>query len=260
MQIKVGADPELFVKAGEQYVSCHGLIPGTKRNPYPVQKGAVQVDGMAAEFNIDPASTKQEFVTNIRTVMAQLREMIPAGAALDIVPVAEFPKEVMDAAPDEAKELGCDPDYNAYTGMANARPDASDNIRTAAGHVHIGWTEGADIHSPMHFGMCCDLVKQLDCTLGLWSVINDPDTIRKTKYGKAGAFRPKPYGVEYRVMSNFWLKSDNLIGQVFDITTRSVNWMLDKRFLYREFRDAPMFINGNRTYWARQQLRVWGLV
>jgi hypothetical protein len=35
-------------------------------------------------------------------------------------------------------------------------------------------------------------------------------------YGKAGAVRAKSYGVEYRVLSNFWLKSEELMGEVYD--------------------------------------------
>ena len=40
-------------------------------------------------------------------------------------------------------------------------------------------------------------------------------------YGKAGAFRPKPYGMEYRVLSNFWLTSDVHMGNVFHLVSRA---------------------------------------
>ena len=53
--ITVGADPELFVKKGRSFQSAYGMIPGTKQKPKKVIKGAVQVDGMALEFNIDRA-------------------------------------------------------------------------------------------------------------------------------------------------------------------------------------------------------------
>jgi len=46
--------------------------------------------------------------------------------------------------------------------------------------------------------------------LGIPSVHLDTDTLRKSLYGKAGAFRPTSYGLEYRVLSNFWLKSEEL--------------------------------------------------
>jgi len=54
-QILVGCDPEYFVKKNGIFQSAHGLIMGDKKNPQKVRNGAVQVDGMAVEFNIDPA-------------------------------------------------------------------------------------------------------------------------------------------------------------------------------------------------------------
>lgn len=53
----IGADPEVFVGREGQFFSAHGLVPGNKRRPHKVDRGAVQVDGMALEFNIDPASS-----------------------------------------------------------------------------------------------------------------------------------------------------------------------------------------------------------
>jgi hypothetical protein len=67
--ILIGADPELFVftRSGKP-VSAHDLIPGTKYEPHEVGNGAVQVDGVAAEFNIDPAANEDEFFFNIAFV------------------------------------------------------------------------------------------------------------------------------------------------------------------------------------------------
>ncbi len=57
-----GCDPELFVINDEGvFVSAEGLIPGDKQNPYKVPGGAIQVDGMAAEFNIDPVTNYADF-------------------------------------------------------------------------------------------------------------------------------------------------------------------------------------------------------
>jgi hypothetical protein len=42
-------------------------------------------------------------------------------------------------------------------------------------------------------------------------------------YGAAGAFRPKPYGVEYRVLSNAWLTTEDRMRFVFDQTVAAVN-------------------------------------
>lgn len=50
-----------------------------------------------------------------------------------------------------------------------------------------------------------DVVKAMDLFLGVPSVLMDEGEERKQLYGKAGAHRPKPYGVEYRTLSNFWI-------------------------------------------------------
>jgi len=207
---KFGADPELFVvDLDGEFVSAEGLIPGTKEEPYKVPGGAIQVDGMAAEFNIDPVTSFEEFNGNIMKVMKTLKRMLPDGYDLRCVPTATFSEKVWEETPDIAKILGCTPDFNAWTGSVNPPPntDATPRLRTASGHVHIGWTEDGDISDKDYVRNCRDLVKQLDYYLGAWSLDVDPDPVRRKLYGKAGAMRFKPYGAEYRVLSNFWLKS-----------------------------------------------------
>lgn len=227
MQILLGADPEIFVKKQGNAISAHGMIPGTKKDPFKVENGAVQIDGTALEFNIDPAENEGQFVHNIQTVMEKLKGMLPPGHEFDIVPARYYEKPYFDTLPIEATELGCDPDYNAYYRTINIRPDAATTLRTAAGHVHIGWTKGVDPFHKGHFQMCCQLTKQLDYYLMLGSLFLDPDQERRKLYGKRGAFRPKPYGCEYRVLSNFWLKSPALIKWVFNQTHLAVKDLME---------------------------------
>ena len=135
-EVTIGADPEFFVAKKGKVVSAYGLIPGDKKNPLKVKNGAVQVDGMALEFNIDPAKDYKQFDENITSVMGQLRQMTE-GYEFKIEPVAEFGKKYIDEQPQKAKELGCDPDYNAYTRVQNPVPDGDRGFRTASGHIHI---------------------------------------------------------------------------------------------------------------------------
>lgn len=207
---KFGCDPELFItNENDVFVTADGLIPGTKEEPYKVECGAVQVDGMAAEFNIDPATSFEEWDHNISTVLRELKKFLPAGYNLHAVPSVTFTQEEWDKAPDNAKVLGCMPDFNAWTGEANPPPNDPENptLRTASGHIHIGWTENVDVTDRNHMKHCQDLVKQLDWFLGGWSLQMDSDPVRRRLYGKAGAMRFKPYGTEYRVLSNFWVMS-----------------------------------------------------
>ena len=208
VDLKVGCDPEVFVSRQGQLVSGHGMVPGLKDSPHKTSKGAIQVDGMALEFNIDPANSEQEFYENVKATMDDLLSALPQGHEIEIQSTANFGKALIDSQPEEAKELGCSPDYNAYLdGGVNPKPDADLPFRTAAGHIHIGWTDGADILDPEHIELCCKVTKLMDLFLGVPSVLLDTDTQRRSMYGKAGAFRAKSYGVEYRVLSNFWLKT-----------------------------------------------------
>jgi hypothetical protein len=229
MNILIGADPELFVKdAAGNLISAWNMIPGTKKNPHKVEKGAVQVDGMALEFNIDPAINEEMFIENINHVMKQMKGMIPHE--FFISPVAYFGMEYLQAQPEEALELGCDPDFNGWTMEPNPRPDGDRPFRTASGHVHVGWDDMRDVHNPRYFFEAGAVARQLDFYLGLPSLLVDADKTRRELYGKAGAFRVKPYGMEYRVLSNFWLTNPKLQGWVYRASKRAVEDMFSKDF------------------------------
>ena len=238
MEITVGADPELFItnKSGDNQ-SAYGIIPGTKQKPHPVDGGAVQVDGMALEFNIDPAHSEDEFVNNINTVMAQLRDMVPKEYKFRIMPTANFRPSVMDKQPPAAVELGCDPDFNAYTEAVNPAPPLQpyDKVRCAGGHVHIGWTQGQDVNDTVHFNACAQLVRQLDYMLGVPMLYKCGRSSRTKWYGQPGAFRPKPYGVEYRVLSNKWIRGEDLMRLVYKLSVKSINLLIDGTDLYRKY-------------------------
>lgn len=62
----------------------------------------------------------------------------------------------------------------------------------------------------------------MDLYLGVPSILMDGDTDRRRLYGKAGAYRSKPYGVEYRTLSSFWVADPKLIGWAFEQTMRAV--------------------------------------
>jgi hypothetical protein len=222
-----GCDPELFIVDPDGNYVCADMIPGTKENPHGVKFGAVQRDGFAAEINIDPVSTFEDFNRNIKAVLGQLENMLPKGFKLVATPAIRFSPEVFAAAPDEAKELGCSPDWNAWDQQLNPPPKLPDDpfLRCAGGHLHMGWTKEAEKGDVQHMMNCFSLVKQLDWFLGAWSTKHDPDTTRRKMYGNAGACRIKPYGVEYRVLSNFWVLDKALRLQVWNRMQSAINAM-----------------------------------
>jgi hypothetical protein len=55
----------------------------------------------------------------------------------------------------------------------------------------------------------------------------DDDKDRRSLYGKPGAFRVKPYGVEYRTASNAWITSEDRIRYIWDQTARALKFVED---------------------------------
>lgn len=219
-----GADPELFVKEKktDKFVPAWGLVGGTKECPEIVEKGAVQVDGMALEFNINPAKEEQEFVDNVFSVKHQLGNMIGDHLKFSDQSTAVFDEDVWNSTPDEAKILGCDPDFNADTLSQNTIVDPPPRFRTAGGHIHIGWGQGFDVTNPDFMKLGSMVVKQLDASVGYYLFVNDPDKKRQELYGAPGAFRLKPYGVEYRSPSNWWIREEEYAGKIFRMVKKSV--------------------------------------
>jgi hypothetical protein len=225
-KLLIGADPEFFVRRKAHYVSGHIFKCGTKRRPLETPHGHVQVDGIALEVNVKPSGSREEFITNVRDVMgdvtAVMRNHAP-DARLVAKPSIFFGTSKLSALPMENFILGCDPDYNAWdNNRPMERPNPEVPFRTGAGHIHIGWTQNENPRNYNHMLECARIVRQLDYYLGVPSLLWDKDTRRRTLYGRAGAFRPKSYGVEYRVLSNAWVTTDKLIGWVFDRAVAAV--------------------------------------
>ena len=257
MEILIGADPELFVKKEGIPHSAHGLIPGNKANPFPVPDGAVQVDGMALEFNINPSKNEKQFVHNIESVLSSLREMLPDVYAFDGSVSVQFDEAHIKEQPKEALALGCEADFDAYEERQRPPPIAPKLVRTAGGHIHIGWTEHENPMESSHFLSCCQIAKQLDFFLGIPSVCLDRDITRKSIYGGAGGFRPKPYGMEYRVLSNFWIESKELMEFVFHQTKMAFDLFVDHDVSYFHMYgdNARSIINHNNVLGARNFIR-----
>jgi len=226
----IGADPEIFMSQNGKFVSAHDAIPGTKMEPYRVNNGAVQIDGMALEFNIDPAEDLDQFHKNLDMVQEQLRTMLPENCDFISESTVIFDRDFYETVPKKAKILGCDPDYNAYTMDVNAKPAQDMLMRTAGGHVHIGGIPSIYPEDPEHMEVSGRLSRILDETVGIYSILWDKDDLRRSMYGKAGSFRPKTYGMEYRSLSNAWIFNKNLVSFVFNGVVEAIEKFFDRSY------------------------------
>jgi hypothetical protein len=78
------------------------------------------------------------------------------------------------------------------------------------------------------------LITICDCLLGLPSIMLDRNPMqreRRTLYGMAGEYRKPDHGVEYRTLSNFWLRSPvladfvaQMAGMCVDVLTTSLGY------------------------------------
>lgn len=224
--ISIGCDPELMIedKTTGILMSAPDLLTGTKEAPQKVKGGAVHADNVNIEFNTKPAKSAKGFVDSIAMVLSETTMLVGNGNKLVVRASADFPSQAL-SHPDTQK-FGCEPDFDAWKLRVNQIDDdaTAKSFRSAGGHVHIGKTKISEKLLMDDYGRV-RVVKMMDLFAGIISVIldSDPSSIkRRSLYGKAGAHRPKPYGVEYRSLGNFWIKSPELVRLIHDLTCYAV--------------------------------------
>lgn len=194
--LSLGSDPELILTdSSGSPVSAVGLFERTaSARLYP--------DNVLAEFSHKPVPMHR-FASHITTVMSELSSTLSAKGLSYTVGQCQATYSDDQLSVPEAHAIGCSPFSNAYNLGVNSVPRPyTDNNRYAGGHLHIGYdTETL----PPHL-----LVQLLDEHL-LPLDPNHGKTARSDFYGAPGSYRQKPYGLEYRSLSNWWLDCPELI-------------------------------------------------
>lgn len=190
------------------------------------------------------------------TLPEHIEPIIQASANLD-------EKHLMT---EQAMMFGCDPDFNAYTGFINNRPFCEDHtLRSCGSHIHVGY-KGVDvkfknnIHNYAVDKQRADIVQVLDLFVSVPLVIMEPDSERKRLYGKAGAFRPKPYGLEYRTPSSWYLSHSDLIKWAFNNTKNAFNYFVENGNLQDSLaKHVESVINTNNKSAANDLIKEFNL-
>jgi hypothetical protein len=247
----IGADPEGFIydTKKKEYISAGGLIPGTKEAPHKVKQGAIQVDGVAVEFNINPAASAEEFVYNIETVKTELTKTLKESSKnleVHFIDTIKFKPKYFETIPKEDLVVGCDPDFYCVSisgGMRVANvPNFSPAYRFAGGHVHIGniFNKQEDeyikslkqIFFGVYFSSFGKLLNNYNTSktnftklqgykvspynLELSNLQQPLQTRRSCGYANLGRMRPKTYGLEYRSPNNYWVQDTKLQESIFN--------------------------------------------
>ena len=212
--MRLGCDPEVFLKKKNKLISSIGRIGGNKQFPFQVPDlppgFTLQEDNVSLEFGIPPASTKEEFRESIFKIMKAGKQLTHLSYSPHSS--AEFPPDQLE---DPRSEIfGCEPDFNAWTRDVNPPIERfKPTLRSAGGHVHVE----TNLHKE-------NVIRAMDLYLGVPAMLMDVEgDKRRLLYGKAGAFRPKPYGVEYRTLSNFWIFNPKHIDWIWDETERALD-------------------------------------
>jgi hypothetical protein len=213
--ILVGTDAEVFLfdEIQRKYITAEPYAKGTKGNPVSIGKGCgLELDNVAMEFTCPPVPLlggADGMIKNVEYCIEHIKQVVPPNTSVVIKASARFPKSELTSK--SAQTFGCDPDYNAWNySCANEVPRSagSSNLRTASAHIHIGYPNPNEFVNEQ-------IVQAVDLYVTLPLVCIEKDTRRRQLYGKAGAHRAKPYGVECRSMSNIWITSPKLIEWTF---------------------------------------------
>lgn len=218
--IMFGADPEFFFSKKGSVVGSEKVLP---KAGIAMGEGKIIIDGVQAEFNVAPSYCRQIFAKNLIGCFARLKaESEKVGVKPDFSQTIKLTKKEMDQLSPDSQQFGCSPSNNTYEETGISIKDASQYMyRSAGGHIHMGayYQDDAPLFKRK------ELVKLLDILLGNTCVLidRDPGNVERRKvYGRAGEYRLPPHGLEYRTLSNFWLRDYKLMSFVLGMTRFAV--------------------------------------
>lgn len=259
----LGCDPEFFIEdSSGKFIPAGdtGLITGDKYNPTPLNKGTMQVDGLAVEFGITPARSLNEWVDNIDLVTTQIKELLATGGYILSEKVnKKFSQEEWDSVKDEYKLIGCEPSYDI---LDNMRPINfshllnNERTRCCGGHIHIGWTQGKNMWDLAHINDCKIVSNMVTTLLSriFYGAMDDGFRNTLADGSVRGNVRVKPYGVEVRFLDNRWVFNyKKVIYEVVEAVFKTLS-MFSKKQNYEIF---SMYGHVNSSQYLVDVLRKW---
>lgn len=228
MIMSFGADPEFFFKRAGRVLGAEKIIPkgGVKQYEGAPGSSILIIDGVQAEFNVPANTCRQSFSHNIRLCFQRLRDtIVDKTVKVDFSAAVTVRKKELKSLSKESQQFGCAPSKNAYRDSKVKIKDASKyKYRGAGGHIHLGHNN--DLTMKKVLGNHEKVVRMLDIILGNTCVLLDRDmgnVERRKNYGRAGEYRVPAHGLEYRTLSNFWLRNYAVMSLVLGLARFAVN-------------------------------------
>lgn len=208
--ISLGSDPEFFITSEGKVVGSERLL-GEKGQQ--LSYGKLVRDGVQVELQTVAETCRGRLGNKMKSMMMDIEGLLNAAKlGISLETVVDIEDDVWETLPETSKALGCSPSLNVYDNAATIGVDpATYRARSAGGHIHMG---GTRVHAITAANMQVDLVMACDILMGNLSVLLDRSpraSERRQVYGRAGEYRNQPHGVEYRTLSNFWLRSNPLM-------------------------------------------------
>lgn len=232
--VNLGCDPEVFIRDSKgAIVDSEKVITGrfglaNNGTPYttkPSSYCAVIVrDGVQAEFHPGFGSCTTTVNQNISAIILQFSKYLAKlGYHFDFTQTIDLSEDEFKALSPESRVLGCMPSLNIYEPFQTLGVDGGKyRKRSAGGHIHVGFCNNKK--HPV-WERRADLIPLLDILVGNTMVLIDRDpraAERREVYGRAGEYRLPDHGLEYRTLSNFWLRSFPLMNFAFQMVRSAV--------------------------------------
>ena len=238
--VSLGCDPEFFfsTKEGETIGSEKVLTQDFKSNY--ISYGVI-IDGVQAELNPAASTCRESLAHNIIGAMQVVKSAIQHSGnkiTTDFSSVVKISKKELESLSEKSQQFGCAPSKNLYDTQAKITTDPKKYLkRSAGGHIHLGFYDEYTRYPLLQKEGQVKLVALLDLLVGIPGVLLDQDKgnkERRKNYGRAGEYRTPRHGVEYRVLSNFWLRGYPIYSIIFGLARQCVHYIGDRRYDYHK--------------------------
>lgn len=222
----IGGDPECFLVDKRGYIGpIHRF---ENKIPTSFSKPIGHRDGAAFEFNIAPGLCRGNVMGGVQE---QIKKIVAFAAQnelhMQMRAQGRILNEYLTDAPPDMMKGGCDPDYDAYSGLRKEPNRYANNFRYAGGHMHFGIDTQPSDHEKVE--VYAGAVSLLDIFVGIPLVAIGGDmtakeeAARRCYYGQAGSFRVQPHGFEYRTPSSFLYSAPEILSGLFGMARIVIN-------------------------------------
>jgi len=217
--VYIGSDPEIFLVKDGAVIGSEKVIP---EDGLRIENGShyfgpeVVLDGVQVELNPRAGASSQYLAKEISNAFKALKAHLEKTPEVAVCfnTVVDVTQAELDSLSEKSRRFNCKPSRNFYGLKSSLMDKGFDSTkylkRHASGHFHLG------LSAPIYNQKVDErdrVVPPLDLLAGNTGTIidRDPGAVeRRVYYGLPGEYRLPKHGLEYRTLSNFWLRAHPL--------------------------------------------------